>query len=134
MQQFAYELAGALDPRSGGATLLLLSGELGAGKTTFVQGLAAALGVEETVQSPTFVIAKTYALKDRPWRRLVHIDAYRLASAHELAAIGWNEVVASKDNLVVLEWPERVEDAIPADSIKVAIEIEEGDTRVIRYG
>ncbi|MDB5237989.1 MAG: hypothetical protein JWM46_259 [Candidatus Kaiserbacteria bacterium] len=113
------------------ATLITLSGELGAGKTTFAQGIARVLGVTETVTSPTFVIEKVYDLRDSPpaggWERLVHIDAYRLNSSHELEVLGWKELLADEQNLIVLEWPERVADIIPpgAHALRFDIENEE---------
>lgn len=91
-----------------GAFLLLLSGELGAGKTTFVQALGRVLGVKERLVSPTFLIQKEYETKDKTFRRLVHIDAYRLKSKSELEELGWKELVSDPETLVVVEWPEQV--------------------------
>ncbi len=116
------------------ATIITLSGELGAGKTTFARALARALGVSETVASPTFVIQKIYELTDRLWKKCIHIDAYRLKGASELYALGWDEIAADPSNCIILEWPERVEDAIPPYAQRVSIDIGEGETRVIRYG
>ena len=123
--QFAREL------RCGeAATLVALSGALGAGKTTFVQGVAAALGIGETVTSPTFVIEKVYELDGQKWERLIHIDAYRLKNAHELEVLGWREIIADPANLILLEWPERVPELIPRDALRVFIDIE-NDGRII---
>jgi tRNA threonylcarbamoyladenosine biosynthesis protein TsaE len=98
--------------KDAGAQLVLLEGELGAGKTTFVQALARSLGVKERVTSPTFVIQKTYALPSSQtkhgFKRLVHIDAYRLNSLDDLRMLGWGECVADPHALILLEWPERV--------------------------
>ena len=113
------------------ATLVTLSGELGAGKTTFCQAAALALGVEETVTSPTYVIEKIYALEGKPWQRLVHIDAYRLTGAKDLGVLGWAELMVNPENLILLEWPERVADAIPASAHALRFDID-GDTRIIR--
>ncbi len=115
------------------ATVLALSGQLGAGKTTFTQALAHELGVEETVNSPTFVIQKVYALQGQSWQRLVHIDAYRLKSAGELQHLGWDELVADSGNLVVVEWPEKIEGAIPVYAHRIAISIEEDEARTLWY-
>ena len=112
------------------ATVVTLSGELGAGKTTFAQGIAKALGVEETVTSPTFVIEKIYQLEKQKFSRLVHIDAYRLNGAHELQMLGWDELLRDPQNLIVLEWPENVAELIPENAIRVRFEIE-GDGRII---
>jgi tRNA threonylcarbamoyladenosine biosynthesis protein TsaE len=94
-------------PREKGATLVTLSGELGAGKTAFVQMLAQLLGVSEHVTSPTFIIEKEY-VPTRLFERLVHIDAYRLKNERELDTIGWRELIVRPKTLVVLEWPERI--------------------------
>ena len=114
------------------ATIVALSGGLGAGKTTFTKGIALALGVEDTVASPTFVIEKIYELRDQLYKRLIHIDTYRLKSLQELISIGWNEELADPSNLIVLEWPEAVPGAIPEDAIRIRFDIE-GEGRIITY-
>ena len=127
----ALEFIAELAPRTEAATVVTLSGELGAGKTTFVQGIARALGVAEPITSPTFVIEKIYSLEGQKWKRLIHIDAYRLADARELAALGWQEIVADPENLVCIEWPEHVAALIPADAARLHLDIE-GEKRIIR--
>lgn len=117
-------------PRPGNATVVTLSGELGAGKTTFVQAVAKALGVAESVTSPTFVLEKIYQLEGREFSHLIHIDAYRLKGAQELEALGWKELLADTGNLIVLEWPERVAETIPEDAIRIRFDIH-GDERTI---
>ena len=112
------------------ATLVTLSGDLGAGKTTFAQGIARALGVPETVSSPTFVIEKVYALSDQQWDRFIHIDAYRLNSSHELMVLGWNELIADSKNIIVLEWPERVSGLIPKHAVQIRFDIK-NEERII---
>lgn len=91
-----------------GALVVGLSGHLGAGKTAFVKLVARELGVEETVTSPTFVIMKIYETKNPPFKRLVHVDAYRLERREELEALRFEYVVADPGNLVMIEWPENV--------------------------
>ena len=90
------------------AVVVGLSGHLGAGKTAFVKAVAKALGVAETVTSPTFVIMKIYDTKNETFRRLVHIDAYRLEQPEELEALTFEKVTADPKNLVMIEWPENV--------------------------
>ncbi len=137
----AREFVLALESAKGGATFLALSGDLGAGKTTFVQAMAKALGVEESVTSPTFVLEKIYPIRDtsssngagalsQGFKKLIHIDAYRLKGAHELEVLGWKELLADSGNLIVLEWPERVEELIPEDAIRIRFDIH-GDERTI---
>jgi len=135
LEKEAARLAGDLVPHKKGATLITLSGDLGAGKTAFAQAVAKALGVEEMVTSPTFVIEKIYQLPTsdlvgRSFLRLVHIDAYRLSGAHELETLGWKELLADPKNLILLEWPEKVPEAIPGGAIRIRFDIH-GDGRTI---
>lgn len=110
------------------ALVVGLSGHLGAGKTAFVKAVARALGIEESVTSPTFVIMKVYDVgansrhggqggvenKDKSaggsiqWKRLVHIDLYRLEKKEEMVALKLEEIIADKNNLIMIEWPENV--------------------------
>jgi tRNA threonylcarbamoyladenosine biosynthesis protein TsaE len=129
LQRIAADLVRTLMPIDE-ATVITLSGVLGAGKTTFVQGVARSLGVAEQVSSPTFVIEKVYDLENQPWERLVHIDAYRLESAKSLEVLRWHERLADPGNLILLEWPERVPEAMPERAIRLRFEID-GDGRII---
>jgi tRNA threonylcarbamoyladenosine biosynthesis protein TsaE len=127
-----------LHPRANSATVVALSGNLGAGKTTWVQAIARELGVEEQVNSPTFVIEKIYQLSEgNPpaggFERLVHIDAYRLNGAQEIGVLGWPELVATPSNLVLIEWPENVSGAMPREAIHISLS-GGGDERHIIYG
>ena len=109
------------------ARVVALSGDLGAGKTTFTQHVARALGVNETVVSPTFVIQTSYDLANQSFDRLVHIDAYRLNSSEELERLGWHELLADSGNLMFIEWPERVKDILPTDSVRITLSHGEGE-------
>lgn len=102
------------------ATTVGLFGDLGSGKTTFVQALGKCLGVGEVMTSPTFVIEKRYDLNGEfGFKKLIHIDAYRLDSSSEILKLNFQEDLNSPNNLILIEWPERVEGAMPADIIKV---------------
>jgi tRNA threonylcarbamoyladenosine biosynthesis protein TsaE len=114
------------------ATIVTLSGDLGAGKTTFAQGIAKALGVSEVVTSPTFVIEKIYQLENQKFQRLIHIDAYRLKGVHEVEVLGWNELIADPGNLIVVEWPEKVSGTIPDHAHTITFALD-GDEREIVY-
>ncbi len=116
------------------ATVVALSGDLGAGKTTFTQAVAAHFGIQESVASPTFVIEKIYEIADGAFARLIHIDAYRLKSAEELVALGWEEITSDSANLILIEWPERVAEIIPASAHRVVLTFVDEDTRTIEYG
>jgi tRNA threonylcarbamoyladenosine biosynthesis protein TsaE len=124
--------AATLAPRPESATVLALSGELGAGKTTFAQGIARTLGVEENVTSPTFVIEKIYQLENQKFSRLIHIDAYRLNDPHELEVLGWRDIIIDPTNLIVIEWPERVAALIPPEAIRISFK-GSGDVREVVY-
>lgn len=93
-----------------GAFVAGLSGHLGAGKTAFVKLVAKELRIEEIVTSPTFVIMKIYETKKDGgvFKRLVHIDAYRLERRAELEGLGIEKIFADKHSLVMIEWPENV--------------------------
>lgn len=97
-------------------SVITLEGDLGAGKTTFVRGLAKALHIDEVVQSPTFNIMKLYLKGDRP---LIHIDAYRLADTN--ADIGLDEYIGYETGITVIEWPEFIKELIPLEHIKITI-------------
>ena len=103
-----------------------LTGDLGAGKTTLVRGIARALNIKSVVQSPTFNIMKVYFDGDRP---LIHIDAYRLADVN--TDIGLDEYIGYETGITVIEWPEFIKDLIPENAIEVNIKHAEGDTRNI---
>jgi len=113
----------------GGETIALI-GDLGAGKTTFAQGLCAALGVTATVTSPTFAIMNVYPTfpiligrrgppslrlrwTSQGWsssiRHIVHLDLYRLKSSREIAALGLEEYLGQPDTVALIEWPEAVD-------------------------
>lgn len=132
-RQEAARFTRTLTPRDTQATVIALEGDLGAGKTTFTQAVAQALGVKDEVISPTFIIQKVYALEGQAFKRLVHIDAYRLEASRELAVLGWDELLRDREVLVCLEWPERVADLIPAHAHHVHLRYSDDDTRSIEY-
>ncbi|MBI2004644.1 tRNA (adenosine(37)-N6)-threonylcarbamoyltransferase complex ATPase subunit type 1 TsaE [Patescibacteria group bacterium] len=104
----------AKDLQGNKATIIALLGDLGAGKTTFVQALAKELGIADTIQSPTYVLMKSYHIPHHPrFARLIHIDAYRLEGAKEFAALRPERFLEDPHNLVCIEWPERVGGALP---------------------
>lgn len=93
-------------------SIVLLSGELGAGKTCFVRGLCEGLGGKpRQVSSPTFAIVQEYDVAKN--LRLVHIDAYRLSGEEELESIGWDEFLKDGNTIIAIEWPSRIANALP---------------------
>ena len=101
------------------ACVVGLYGNLGSGKTTFTKAVAKILGAKENITSPTFVIEKIYSIQHPFFTKLVHIDAYRLESAEELAKLSWNDVLINPKNLILLEWPENVLDILPGNHMKI---------------
>jgi tRNA threonylcarbamoyladenosine biosynthesis protein TsaE len=122
----AAELARALPPD----LTLALHGNLGVGKTTFVQGLAQGLGVKQQVTSPTFAI---YAIYQGAARKLVHLDAYRLENRHQLEELLLEEFLTSPWCLAV-EWPEKTGDWLPKDAWHVTLSIVDGDKHRVVLG
>lgn len=90
------------------ALIVGLSGHLGAGKTAFVKMVAKALGITESITSPTFVIMKNYEINSENWETLVHIDLYRLEKPEEIKALNLEKIVSNPKNLIMIEWPEHV--------------------------
>ena len=97
-------------------TVIALEGDLGAGKTTLVRGVARGLHINEVVQSPTFNIMKLYLKGDRP---LIHIDAYRLADID--TDIGLDEYIGYETGLTMIEWPHYIEKLLPENTMWIKI-------------
>jgi tRNA threonylcarbamoyladenosine biosynthesis protein TsaE len=128
--QFAQELV----PKKDTATLITLSGELGAGKTAFVKMIAQALGVEETVNSPTFVLEKIYLLPEgKMFKRLIHIDAYRLEKGDNLSSIGFDEMIKDAQNIIFLEWPEKITSTTLKPDKNISFQVLPDNSRIISY-
>ena len=110
-----------------GATVLALSGDLGAGKTTLTKAIAQVLGVQETVISPTFVIAKYYECTHPNFDQLVHIDAYRIDEESEHHILNWQAISEMPRTLIIVEWPERITALLPQRTYYVDISHGDGD-------
>lgn len=136
-QKFAYKLADTLERRNKEeriekARVVALSGDLGAGKTTFIQGFAKALGITDRLISPTFVLMRRYPLKDSGM--LYHLDVYRLDNnlQEEIKNLGLSEVWNTKGNIVVIEWAEKIKDLLPEGTIWITFEYMDENTRKIK--
>lgn len=121
-ESVALGFAKKLKTNTQGATVVLLSGDLGAGKTTMAQIIGKRFGVEKLMQSPTFVIMRSYKLEDKFFELLVHIDAYRLESEEEIEKLGFQEIISNPKNLVLIEWPEKIKKILPRKVFKISIE------------
>lgn len=113
---FGEELAPLLKPN----TVLALSGDLGAGKTTFVQGLARGLGIDQPILSPTFVYLNLYP----GIRPLFHFDLYRLKSSSDFFSLGFEEYF-EKEGICAIEWPERIACALPPSTFSITFTFHE---------
>ncbi len=121
LPEFVKRVLGILPHKTGAATIMALSGNLGSGKTTFTQALARELGVTEVVQSPTYVLMKSYPITSpvggKHLTKLIHIDAYRLEAPEQFADLRAETFLNDPTNLVVVEWPEKVEGVLPAPDL-----------------
>lgn len=101
-------------------TVVALSGDLGAGKTALTKGVARGLGVSDTITSPTFALVNEHAARDG--RRLYHVDLYRLDRPQQAVDIGIEEELAP-DGWTIIEWAEKLGDVLPANAVRIDIEI-----------
>ena len=133
-QQAARQLAETVlsgDKNRKGALVFALYGDLGSGKTSFTQGIGSALGVVEPVISPTFIIERVYAISKNEFKRFIHIDCYRFKESSEIEVLGWREMIKNPENIIVVEWADKVKGIIPKDAIKIYFKhISEGERQL----
>jgi tRNA threonylcarbamoyladenosine biosynthesis protein TsaE len=123
-------LAGSL--RNG--DVVLLHGDLGAGKTTLAKGIASALAIEDVVSSPSFSLVNEYGTGGAAAvTRLYHLDLYRLQGEDDLASIGFDDFMAPADGVTLVEWPERASTALPERFLLVEIEPVGPGSRRLRF-
>ena len=141
LKKIAKDLAGNLMSRSrldmgGGALVLALMGDLGSGKTMFARAFAEALGVKEKIKSPTFIIFRKSKVADKKWQEKVfkyfyHFDVYRINSEKEILNLGWEEIISNPENIVLVEWADKIEKILPKNSVKINFKHLKGDKREI---
>lgn len=102
-----------------GALVFALYGNLGSGKTTFVQGFFRGLGIRRRATSPTFVLFRRSAVRGAHYRNAYHVDAYRLRGPRELMRLGFKEILNDSGNIVLVEWADRVARALPRGFVAV---------------
>jgi tRNA threonylcarbamoyladenosine biosynthesis protein TsaE len=106
------------------AVVILLYGDLGGGKTTFLQGFAKGLGIKQKVLSPTFVIMKhfqvsSFRFRVSSFKSFYHIDCYRLKDYKDAQELGLKELFKKRENIIAIEWPERIKKILPKNAIKI---------------
>ena len=119
-EQFAKKLIGG--------EVVALYGDLGGGKTTFTQGIAKGLGIKQRIISPTFVIVRSYKIKN-----FYHIDLYRIENKRDIEGLGIEDILKNPENIVVVEWAERLGDLLPKKRIDVSFEYLDEEKRKITY-
>lgn len=122
------EFARSLSSGFSGGESVLLSGNLGAGKTVFAKGVARGLGITAPIKSPTFTLCCEYRGEKLT---LWHFDAYRLASGREGEAAGLNEHFGDKRGVCVIEWPEQIESILPVKAVRISIKTIDETTKEI---
>ncbi len=123
-------------PTTKKATIITLSGNLGAGKTVYVRGVLRKYGVKANITSPTFVFMKEYDISQNTvnsFINLIHIDAYRLEDPHMLHTIVSDTFFTIPHNIIFIEWPERIKGTLPYISMRITINILSGTRRRIKY-
>ncbi|MFH0968909.1 MAG: tRNA (adenosine(37)-N6)-threonylcarbamoyltransferase complex ATPase subunit type 1 TsaE [Patescibacteria group bacterium] len=123
-ENLARELKGACPPKRR-REIICLSGDLGAGKTTFTQGLLKGLKIKGPHTSPTFVIMKKY-------NDIYHFDAYRI-NEKDILGLGWKEIIADKNNIIIIEWAERVKNIIPKNALWIKFKWVGENSRELKF-
>jgi len=144
LKKIAKDLADNLMSRSrldigGGALVLALMGGLGSGKTTFARAFAEALGVKEKIKSPTFIIFRKSNIKSQKSKsryfyhfyHFYHFDVYRINNEKEILNLGWEEIISNPENIVLVEWADKIEKILPKNSIKINFKHLKGDKREV---
>lgn len=133
LSDFAKRIVGELPTSSAPAAHIIgLAGPLGAGKTTFVQMIAKELGVTDTVPSPTFTLVRPYDIVHPVFKRLIHIDAYRLVG-NDLRGIDWDGYAENPENLIIVEWPENLGAEISQNIPTIRLGVVSESTRSVTH-
>lgn len=110
--------------------VIALSGDLGAGKTTFVQGFAKGLGIKEKIISPTFVVIRQHKIPKSKYT-LHHVDLYRMEDIDDLRMLGLEEILSNPSNIVLIEWAEKAKKLLPESTVRIKFEVIHGNKRKI---
>ena len=139
--EIAKKLASRIS-RKDGPCVIGLSGELGAGKTTFAKNFAKALGVKETVKSPTYILMRKHEIrnpksetnskfKKNKFKTLYHLDVYRINNTKEILDLDWKDLIKDKNNIILVEWAENIKKAFPKTHFWLNFEHAEKNKRKI---
>lgn len=115
-------------PPQKSAIVLALCGNLGGGKTTFLQGFAKGLGIKEKILSPTFVIQKRFKFKNG---NFYHIDCYRLKDSKEILELDFKKLILNPENIIAIEWPEKIKKLLPKNTIFIDFKFVDENKRSI---
>lgn len=119
-------------PLQKAALVLGLKGNLGGGKTTFLQGFAKGLGIKEKILSPTYVILKRFKLK-KIFKNFYHIDCYRLKDSKDILELDFKKIISNPKNIVAIEWPGKIKKVLPGGIIFIDFKFIDGTKREIIF-
>jgi tRNA threonylcarbamoyladenosine biosynthesis protein TsaE len=122
-KNFAKLLAGeilARPPKISSALVLALTGDLGSGKTTFIQGFCKGAGIKKRITSPSFVLTKSYKLKTKSYKKIYHIDCYRIQKPKEILRLGFKEIINNPQNIVLIEWANRIKKVLSRNIVWIS--------------
>ena len=128
-RKMAQEFLASERPRTG-ALVIGLEGDLGGGKTTFVQGFAKELGVKEKILSPTFVILKKFEIPKGKFKTFYHIDCYRI-NAQDILNLEFDEIISNSKNIIIIEWADKIKKILPEQTIILKFDFIDEETREI---
>lgn len=132
-QKIARDLAGQIIRlKDKKAIVIGLTGNLGSGKTTFVQGFAKALNIKTKVLSPTFVLMKKFSIFKSQFLNLYHIDCYRIKNPKEIIDLKWKELIKNPKNIIIIEWVDRIKKILPKKYIKINFKHKDKNKRWIK--
>jgi tRNA threonylcarbamoyladenosine biosynthesis protein TsaE len=115
-----------------GGEVICLEGDLGTGKTTFSQGLLEGLGAKGPYTSPTFLVMKNYQVNKVQIRNIYHIDTYRV-DMESILDLGWEEFTSDNNNVVIIEWPNKLKKILPSKRIEISFELIDEEKRSIVF-
>ena len=113
------------------AVVIGLNGDLGTGKTTFVQGFAKGMGIKEKILSPTFIIMRKFEIRNSKFETFYHIDCYRIENSKEILDLGFKEIISDPKNIIIIEWADRIKKIMPRNTIWINFDFIDTKTRKI---